>query len=104
MVGVGADVVTAATPMAYDEGGRPVAPLWRPMISSPCSWATSAAPWARFPLWLLLIGGIYLIARKVITWHIPVAYLGTVAVLTFLFPRGNDPLTWSCSTTCWAAA
>lgn len=25
----------------------------------------------------LLIGGIYLIVRKVITWHIPVAFIGT---------------------------
>lgn len=29
----------------------------------------------------LLIGGIYLLVRKVITWHIPVAFIGT----TFLF-------------------
>lgn len=43
---------------------------------------------------LLLIGGLFLIFRKVITWHIPVSYIGTVAALTFLFPRGNDPLMW----------
>jgi len=42
----------------------------------------------------LLIGGVYLIVRKVISWHIPVAYIGTVALLTFAFPRGNDPLTF----------
>ncbi len=30
----------------------------------------------------LLIGGIYLLIRKVISWHIPVAYLGTVAVVS----------------------
>ena len=39
---------------------------------------------------LLLVGGIYLIACKVITWHIPVAYLGTVALLTFVFPYQNS--------------
>lgn len=33
----------------------------------------------------LLLGGIYLLVRRVITWHIPVAYIGTVALLTFLF-------------------
>lgn len=38
---------------------------------------------------MLLIGGIYLIVRKIITWHIPVAFLGTVAILTFLFPVGG---------------
>ena len=43
---------------------------------------------------MLLIGGLYLIFRKVISWQIPVAYIGTVAVLTFLFPQGNDALTW----------
>ncbi len=43
---------------------------------------------------LLLLGGLFLIVRKVITWYIPVSYIGTVAALTFLFPRGNDPATW----------
>lgn len=44
---------------------------------------------------VLIAALIYLLVRKVITWHIPVAYIGTVAVLTFLFPLGgNDPLTW----------
>lgn len=37
---------------------------------------------------LLLGGGVYLILSKVITWHIPVIYLGTVAVVTFIFPHG----------------
>ena len=37
----------------------------------------------------LLIGGIWLLARKVINWRIPVAFIGTVAVLTFIFPRGG---------------
>lgn len=32
----------------------------------------------------LLIGGIYLLYRRVITWHAPVAFIGTVFVLTFL--------------------
>ncbi len=43
---------------------------------------------------LLIFGGAYLVFRKIITWYIPLSYIGTVAVLTFLFPRGNDPLTW----------
>jgi Na+-translocating ferredoxin:NAD+ oxidoreductase subunit D len=33
----------------------------------------------------LLLGGIYMLIRKIITWHIPVAYLGTVALLTGIF-------------------
>ena len=36
----------------------------------------------------LLIGGIYLLIRKVISRHIPVAYLGTVAVVSLL--AGQD--------------
>ncbi len=38
---------------------------------------------------LLLLGGIYLLCKKVITWHIPVTYLATVAIISFLFPAGN---------------
>lgn len=32
----------------------------------------------------LLLGGVYLLARRVITWHIPVAYIGTAFVFSFL--------------------
>ena len=42
----------------------------------------------------LLAGGLYLLYRRVITWHIPVSFIGTVALLSFLFPSGNDPLTF----------
>ena len=42
----------------------------------------------------LLLGFLWLLGRKVILWNIPVSYVGTVAVLTFLFPRGNDPMQW----------
>ncbi|MFD0762768.1 RnfABCDGE type electron transport complex subunit D [Lutibacter aestuarii] len=33
----------------------------------------------------LLIGGVYLIVRKVITWHIPITMLVTMAVMTGIF-------------------
>lgn len=36
----------------------------------------------------LLLGGIYLIVRKVITWHIPVVYIGGVFLLSLAF--GGD--------------
>ncbi len=32
---------------------------------------------------LLLLGGLYLMYRRVISWHIPVAFIGTVFVMTF---------------------
>ena len=37
----------------------------------------------------ILIGGIYLIARKVITWHIPVAFIGSVFLLSFIIEDFN---------------
>lgn len=36
---------------------------------------------------LLLVGGIYLLFRKTIRWHIPVAYIGTVALISLIFPQ-----------------
>ncbi|MEA2102662.1 MAG: RnfABCDGE type electron transport complex subunit D [Thermodesulfobacteriota bacterium] len=33
----------------------------------------------------LILGGLYLILRKVITWHIPVFFIATVAVFTGIF-------------------
>lgn len=39
---------------------------------------------------MLILGGIWLLYRRVITWHIPVAYLGTVVILTFLFPQSES--------------
>ena len=38
----------------------------------------------------LLLGSIFLLVRPVITWHVPTAYLGTVAVISLLV--GEDPL------------
>ena len=42
----------------------------------------------------LLLGGVYLVARKVISARIPLAYLGTVAVLTLLFHKTDDAIAW----------
>ena len=42
----------------------------------------------------LLIGGAYLVYRKVISVRIPVAYLGTVAVVTLIFSKTGDPVSW----------
>ena len=46
------------------------------------------------PALALILGGIYLVARKVISARIPVAYLATVAVITFVFHRTDDALSW----------
>lgn len=42
----------------------------------------------------LLLGGVYLVWRKVISVRIPAAYLGTVAVLTLIFSKTGDPVSW----------
>ena len=38
----------------------------------------------------LILGGLYLICRKVITWHIPVSFIGTVALLSLIFGGGPE--------------
>ena len=40
---------------------------------------------------LLIAGGLYLLARGVITWHIPTAYLGTVAFFSLFFSPAGIP-------------
>ena len=42
----------------------------------------------------LLIGGAYLVYRKVISVRIPAAYLGSVAVLTLVFHKTDAPIDW----------
>ena len=42
----------------------------------------------------LLIGGAYLVFRRVITVRIPLAYIGTVAVLTLINFKTDAPVQW----------
>ena len=42
----------------------------------------------------LLAGGVYLVIRKVISPRIPLAYIGTVAVLTLVFHKTDAPVEW----------
>ena len=83
------DAVTAATPLASMHQGvlceDSILNLFLGNVGG-CLGETSAL--------LLLIGFAYLLYRKVITARIPVAFIGTVAVLSFLFPQGNDRITW----------
>ena len=87
-----ADAVTAATPLAamhqgyIDESAGSILDMFLGNVGG-CIGETSAL--------LLLIGFVYLLARKVITARIPLAYIGTVAILAFLFPQGNDRLAWT---------
>ena len=42
----------------------------------------------------LLIGGAYLVYRKVISIRIPAGYLGTVALVTLIFSKTGAPVAW----------
>ena len=42
----------------------------------------------------LLIGGAYLLYKGVISFRIPAVYLGTVAVLTLIFSKGDHAVLW----------
>ena len=84
-----ADIVTAATPLAaMHQGAMPEDSLMDIFLGNVggCIGETSAL--------LLLVGFGYLLARKVITARIPVSFIATVAVLTFLFPQGNPRISW----------
>lgn len=84
-----ADAVTAATPMsAMHQGTLPEESILDMFLGNigGCIGETSAL--------LLIIGFVYLLYRKVITARIPLAYIGTVAILAFLFPQGNDRIAW----------
>ena len=78
------DVITSATPMSYLH-----AHTLPPIGLSELLAGQHAGSLGEGPVFLLLFGGIYLMARKVISPRIPLSYLGTVAVLTFLFPLGD---------------
>ncbi|MCD7859416.1 MAG: RnfABCDGE type electron transport complex subunit D [Firmicutes bacterium] len=90
-----ADAVTAATPLAAMHQGSlegvNLLSLFLGNVGGSLG-ETSAL--------LLLLGAAYLLIRRVISIRIPAAYLLTVAVLTFLFPRGNDRLTWMAAQLC----
>ncbi len=85
----GVDAIAGATPLAsLDAGVLPEDVTLFDMIlgnTGGCIGEVSAV--------LLILGGLYLLYTKVITWHIPVAFIGTVALLTFVFPIGTVNVT-----------
>ena len=84
------DVVSSATPMSY-LSSQQLPPLGLDQLflgyQGGCLGEISSA--------MLLLGGIYLILRGVISPRIPAAYIGTVAVLTlFLAPENINAFSW----------
>lgn len=84
------DAVTSATPMAsLHQGVIPDFSIGEMLVGA------HGGSFGEVCSIALILGGIYLVLRKVISLRIPLWYIGTVAVLTYLFPRGgNDPLQW----------
>ena len=91
--GSAADVTTAATPMAIMKEGN-FADLMNTYSISDMFIGHVGGSLGEVSALMLLLGGIYLLIRKVISARIPVTYILTVAILTFLFPRGNDRIAW----------
>lgn len=76
-----ADAVSSATPLAIlkgMEGGGTLPSMTNMLLGvrGGCLGETSAVA--------LLLGGAYLLIRRVISWHTPVAFIGTVFLFTFL--------------------
>ncbi len=93
MFGGIADAATAATPLAYMKTGD-MAGLTAEYSVTDMFMGNIPGSMGEISALMLLIGGVYLIIRKVINWHTPVSYLATVAVLTFLFPKAGSGVEW----------
>ena len=79
-----ADAVTGATPLGLLASGKPV-PSNLDMFLG-----TINGSMGEISAIALLIGGCYLLWRKVITWEIPVAFLGSMVVMAVLMHQ--DPI------------
>ena len=88
LMGSTVDVITHATPLAYMKNGD-MAGLKEAYSVVDVFLGKVGGSMGEISALLLIIGGLYLIWRKVINWQTPVAYIATVAVITFLFPKGD---------------
>ncbi len=95
------DVANGASPLAamkivYDPSTSPLGPAGVPQGIQASTYYKPllfANPWGclgEVSAALLILGGLYLLAVRIIDWRIPVSYVGTVALLTAVI--GRDPL------------
>jgi Na+-translocating ferredoxin:NAD+ oxidoreductase subunit D len=77
------DAITAATPLGLlsEEGAKAIASL---DTSSAFLMGNINGSLGETSAFILLAGGIFLLARKIISWHIPVAFMAAVAVIAGL--------------------
>lgn len=80
----GIDAVTMSTPLSILKAGEAL-----PEYFTTCNMFLGNVPGCigEISAIALLIGGAYLLIRKVINWRIPVAFIGTVAVLCLIFGK-----------------
>lgn len=84
-----ADVTTSATPLHQMQIPKlPEASIWDMLLGN------SGGSIGEVCALALLLGGVYLVFRQVISYRVPAAYLGTVAVISLVFHKGGDPLQW----------
>jgi electron transport complex protein RnfD len=89
VAGAGADAVSMASPLAKEAAGG----AWSYMdllfgnglpgsLGETCKIA-------------LIVGGLFLIVRGIVDWRIPLCYIGTVFMLTWLLPVGSHSSAWA---------
>ncbi len=86
-----ADAVTSATPLASMANGN--LPEGVTLLQNFLGQVGGSL--GEVSAFALLLGGAYLLIRRVITLRIPLSFLITVALVSFLFPQGNERLTWT---------
>ncbi len=90
------DVIASVTPLAKMKlGNLPVAEIGEVMRLRDVAMGNIAGAMGEVSAVVIIAALIYLLVRRVITIHIPAAYILTVAVLTFVFPHGANPGLWS---------
>jgi len=85
----GADAITSATPLELiKEGVKSARPISHIMQNMPdvtdLFLGTVKGSLGEISALLLIVGGLYLLFRKVITWHIPVSVIFSVAFIAFV--------------------
>ena len=81
--GSNADAVTSSTPLAIMKGGD-LASLTSNYSVVDMFLGRIGGSLGEVSALMLLLGGVYLVIRKVISWHTPVAFIATVAVLCLI--------------------
>ena len=81
--GSNADAVTSSTPLAIMKGGD-LASLTSNYSVSDMFLGKIGGSLGEVSSLCLLVGGVFLLIRKVISWHTPVAFIATVAVLCLI--------------------